>query len=154
MRIVCRKVLYDFAHYFLTLFFHNCQHREQYFAKCEAVINKWRVEGPKPLNTGWDVTGVPLENPPEYTSGIFLFLDRQNITHFFPPNFLPPYDTPDKRKIILEFLCDEWDEKTVSWKPVLGSEGRIKLCVESELVALEIDKSRLLKRARSPEEST
>jgi hypothetical protein len=47
-----------------------------------------------------------------------LFQDRENITHFFPPNFLPPYDTPDKRKIIMDFLREEWDEKTLSWKPV------------------------------------
>ena len=50
-------------------------------------------------------------------SGIWLFPDRQNITHFFPPNFLPPYDTPEKKKIIFDVLKEEWDEKTLSWKP-------------------------------------
>jgi hypothetical protein len=50
-------------------------------------------------------------------SGIWLFTDRENISHFFKPNFLPPYDTPDKKKIILDVLREEWDEKTLSWKP-------------------------------------
>jgi hypothetical protein len=50
-------------------------------------------------------------------SGIWLFTDRENITHFFKPNFLPPYNTPEKKKIILDVLREEWDEKTLSWKP-------------------------------------
>ena len=33
-------------------------------------------------------------------------------------NFLPPYDTPEKRAIINSFLKEEWDEATLSWKPV------------------------------------
>jgi hypothetical protein len=55
--------------------------------------------------------------PESYHSGIWLFTDRDNITHFFAPNFLPPYDTPDKRKIIMDVVREEWDEKTLSWKP-------------------------------------
>jgi hypothetical protein len=51
-----------------------------------------------------------------YKSGIWLFTDRDDITHFFYPNFLPPYDTPEKRKIITDVLSEEWDEKTLSWK--------------------------------------
>lgn len=53
----------------------------------------------------------------ECHSGIWLFTDRENITHFFKPNFLPPYNTPEKKKIILDVLREEWDEKTLSWKP-------------------------------------
>jgi hypothetical protein len=53
----------------------------------------------------------------EYNSGIWLFTDRENITHFFEPNFLPPYNTPEKRKIIMDVLREEWDEKTLAWKP-------------------------------------
>jgi hypothetical protein len=56
------------------------------------------------------------EEEKEYNSGIWLFTDRENITHFFEPNFLPPY-TPEKRKIIMHVLREEWDEKTLSWKP-------------------------------------
>lgn len=69
--------------------------------------------------------GAPLKDPREYTSGVFLFLDRQNITHSFAPNFLPPYDNPEKRKIILDFLKEEWDEKSLSWKPVVASESTL-----------------------------
>lgn len=54
---------------------------------------------------------------PPYHSGIWLFTDRENITHFFAPNFLPPYNTAEKRKIIMDVLKEEWDEKTLSWKP-------------------------------------
>ncbi|KAL3904581.1 MAG: hypothetical protein SGILL_010010, partial [Bacillariaceae sp.] len=57
---------------------------------------------------------VPL--PLECHSGIWLFTDRENITHFFKPNFFPPYNTPEKKKIILDVLREEWDEKTLSWK--------------------------------------
>jgi len=83
------------------------------------VIKKWREAGPQPLNSdACGVDGQKLENPPQFTSGVWLFLDRQNITHFFPPNFSPPYTTPGKRKIILDVLREEWDEETLSWIPV------------------------------------
>ena len=55
--------------------------------------------------------------PEDCHSGIWLFTDRANITHFFPPNFLPPYDTPEKRRIIFDVLKEEWDEVSLSWKP-------------------------------------
>mmetsp|Transcript_10748 Transcript_10748/g.25609 ORF Transcript_10748/g.25609 Transcript_10748/m.25609 type:complete len:467 (-) Transcript_10748:122-1522(-) len=58
------------------------------------------------------------KSPSSYQSGIWLFTDRENITHFFQPNFLPPYNTPEKKKIILDVLKDEWDETTLSWKPI------------------------------------
>lgn len=68
-----------------------------------------------------DIEGKPVEktgvDEPGNNSGIWLFTDRENITHFFEPNFLPPYNTPEKRKIIMEVLKEEWDEKTLSWKP-------------------------------------
>lgn len=101
--------------------FRSREHRAAYFQMCNEVVAKWRSEGPKPLNNGgWDVNGEPLMYPNEggLNSGVYLFTDRQNITHFFKPNFLPPYDTPDKRKIILDYLQEEWDEKTLSWKYV------------------------------------
>jgi len=60
---------------------------------------------------------IPTTAPEDCHSGIWLFTDRANITHFFPPNFLPPYDTPGKRRIIFDVLKEEWDEKTLSWKP-------------------------------------
>ena len=73
---------------------------------CDAVLKKWKIAGPRPLNA------TPVDNK----SGIWLFADRTKPTHFFPPNFLPPYDTEEKRKIILSYLTEEWDEDTLSWK--------------------------------------
>jgi len=97
--------------------FRSEKHREAYFAKCAAVLQRWAIDGPKALNNGpWDADGEPLKNPSEHNSGIYLFTDRTKVTHFFAPNFLPPYDTEDKRQIILSFLAEEWDEKTLSWK--------------------------------------
>jgi hypothetical protein len=49
-------------------------------------------------------------------SGIWLFTDRENITHFFKPNFLG-YDTVENRRIIFDVLKEEWDEKSLSFKP-------------------------------------
>lgn len=64
-----------------------------------------------------------LENgEPTYSddcqSGIWLFTDRENISHQFLPNFLPPYDTPQKRELIWSFLKDEWNSETREWMPV------------------------------------
>ena len=93
------------------------QHRVEYFAQCHTAIQKWKEAGPQPLNNeGLDVDGKKLEGDAEYTSGLWLFTDRENISHFFAPNFLPPYDTPEKRQIILHFLKEEWDEKSLSWR--------------------------------------
>ena len=73
---------------------------------CEAVLKKWQLAGPRPLNA----------NPVDGKSGIWLFADRTRPTHFFPPNFLPPYNTEEKKQIILSYLTEEWDEETLSWK--------------------------------------
>ena len=85
--------------------------------------------------------------PSECHSGIWLFTDRENITHFFKPNFFPPYNTPEKKKIILDVLREEWDEKTLSWKPcgkgsmtkakgssLLGGDNNSALCQLDELM--------------------
>lgn len=103
--------------------FRSKEHEQKYFAKCDEAIQGWRMEGPLPLNTvPRSLEGKPIESSETNQSGIWLFVDRENPTHFFAPNFLPPYDTPEKRKIILDVLREEWDEKTLSWKPCgLGS---------------------------------
>jgi len=74
---------------------------------CDAVIKKWELAGPQPLN----------DEPGENKSGLWLFTDRTKPDHFFPPNFLPPYDDDEKRNIIMSFLEEEWDDETLSWKP-------------------------------------
>jgi hypothetical protein len=110
--------------------FRSPRHRSDYFAMCGEVVKTWKQEGAKPLvpepealkSTGLSV--IKGEGSSEaYQSGLWLFTDRKNITHFFPPNFLPPYDTPEKKQIILEFLGEEWDEKTLSWKPASREVG-------------------------------
>lgn len=112
--------------------FRSEQHAADYFAHCAAVCETWHNKtGPRPLiadpnNDTADIqrllckdakTGELVDNV-RYQSGIYLFTDRTKITHHFAPNFLPPYNTPAKRKIILDFLKEEWDEKTLSWKPL------------------------------------
>jgi hypothetical protein len=103
--------------------FRSPQHRNDYFEMCEKAVKGWKEEGVKPLipdpkalkSKGLSVVKSKASSD-AYQSGLWLFTDRENITHFFPPNFLPPYDTPEKKQVILEFLSEEWDEKTLSWK--------------------------------------
>jgi len=105
--------------------FRSPQHREQYFDMCQKAVDEWKKDGPKPLVPPSPIDSEKIvcvksgtdESSPEYQSGLWLFTDRQNITHFFEPNFLPPYDTPEKRQLIADVLKEEWDEKTLSWKP-------------------------------------
>lgn len=35
---------------------------------------------------------------------------------YFPPNFHPPYDTPEKREIIRDVLSKHWHSPTLTWK--------------------------------------
>jgi len=109
--------------------FRSEEHKEQYFQKCAEVLAKWKKAGPQPLHaTDPPVAGQAAPDvTKENRSGIYLFTDRNNITHHFEPNFLPPYDTPEKREVILSFLKEEWDEKTRSWVPF----PRIPSSVES-----------------------
>ena len=83
---------------------------------CEAVLKKWKLAGPRPLNA----------NPVDNKSGIWLFTDRTKPTHLFPPNFLPPYNTEEKKQIILSYLAEEWDENTLSWKKATYPEQVVK----------------------------
>ena len=103
--------------------FRSPEHRAEYFKMCAAVIQKWKEAGPQALQP-------PESGACSFASGIYLFTDRNNISHKFEPNFLPPYDTPDKRQIIAEFLKEEWDEKTLSWKTI--STWKSRQCGGSE----------------------
>jgi len=95
--------------------FRSQKHMHAYFEMCEAVIKKWNLAGPQPLSAEIG----------ENKSGIWLFTDRTKPSHFFPPNFLPPYDTEEKRDIILAFLAEEWDDKSLSWKPAIWNEKAV-----------------------------
>ena len=97
--------------------FRSEEHQAEYFKMCAKTIQKWKEAGPQALQP-------PESGACSFGSGIYLFTDRNNITHKFEPNFLPPYDTADKRAIIFEFLKEEWDEKTLSWKPLTSWSSR------------------------------
>ena len=92
--------------------FRSMEHKDEYFRKCARAIEKWKQQGPQPLQASEPGTCV-------FASGMYLFTDRNNISHKFDPNFLPPYDTPEKRKIIAQYLQEVWDEKTLQWKPIV-----------------------------------
>lgn len=62
-------------------------------------------------------------------SGIYLFRDRNTITHYFEPNFCAPW-TPEKKAIIDKVLAEQWDEPTLSWKaadPIKENDGLVDL---------------------------
>ena len=40
----------------------------------------------------------------EHPHGLYLFKHRQHILQYYPPNFHPPYNTPDKAQIIKHIL--------------------------------------------------
>ena len=46
--------------------------------------------------------------------GLYLFKTREEIVEYFGPNFHPPYNTPEKRKIISDVLSEVWDSPTLS----------------------------------------
>jgi hypothetical protein len=81
---------------------------------------KWKANSNTTTTTTTTTTTVAGEDDSYmdsyYRSGIWLFTDRNNPTHQILPNFLPPYDTPAKRKIILDVLKEEWDETTLMWR--------------------------------------
>ena len=107
--------------------FRSKEHRAQYFKMCADAIKKWKEQGPQPLQ-------APEQGACSFGSGIYLFTDRNNISHKFEPNFLPPYDTPDKRRIIAEYLQEEWDEKSLSFKPVSAA-WKNEQCGGSEILS-------------------
>jgi len=104
--------------------FRSPQHREEYFDKCDRAVRVWRQRGPQPLVPPHfddlerqNIQVIRGETySPEYQSGLWLFTDRNTITHHFAPNFLPPY-TGAKRRLILQALSNEWDEQTLNWIP-------------------------------------
>lgn len=118
--------------------FRSEPHRKAYLAKCQKAIADWQLQfdgKPQPLE--WDsardtegIMRVPCHGPralnletktsliadERYQSGLYLFRDRNTITHHFLPNFLPPYDTVEKRRIIWSVLSKQWCERTLAWK--------------------------------------
>jgi hypothetical protein len=108
--------------------FRTPQLHDAYFTKCDAVVAAWRRAGPQPLVPPVTknvervrypkkvVIGGELGSDPQYQSGLWLFTDRNTPTHLFEPNFLPPYDTVEKRKVIFDVLSQEWNETLRTWQ--------------------------------------
>jgi hypothetical protein len=115
------------------------EHPEEKPAEEEAKPIEGEKTEPKPSP---DAEPEAEDEPVECNSGLWLFDDRENITHFFAPNFLPPYNTPEKRKVILDVLKEEWCEKTMSWKP----------CGEGSMTKKKAPKSAKKELPSTPEE--
>lgn len=59
-----------------------------YAEKCDTALKKWQAKGPQ-------------------TGGEFcLWRNRNEVVHSFKPNFLPPYNTPEKRALIAKVLAN------------------------------------------------
>ena len=81
-----------------------------FFAHCNEAVKKWREMGPTclegetnsehPGHAGPRAIGEELTEP----HGVYLFRHRNMPIQYFPPNFHPPYDSPEKRKVILDVL--------------------------------------------------
>lgn len=109
--------------------FRSLEARREYFRKANEVVSDWRNVGPKPLlppliknierirSPAKRVRGGMLGSSDKVSSGIWLFRDRHTPTHLVEPNFLPPYDTPEKREIIFDVLSEEWDAHQRLWIP-------------------------------------
>jgi len=95
--------------------FRSPEHMKQYCEKIDGVVRKWRERGPIMLEPEKDPTKLgypsePLGSELESPGGVYLFKNRNEPIEYFAPNFHPPYDTPEKRKIISDILNKEWIE--------------------------------------------
>jgi hypothetical protein len=99
------------------------EHMRQYFAAVHQVVAEWRAAGPLLLEpeadptaaghpSGGQLLGEELASP----HGVYLFKTRNEPVEYFAPNFHPPYDTPEKRKIIQDVLARQWHSPTLSWQ--------------------------------------
>lgn len=87
----------------------SLDHAYRYFEKCNRVCEEWRKMGPQLLTPETDPTKPGYPNPVlgkelEEPYGVYLYRTRSEVTHYFPPNFLPPYNTPEKREIIQKWI--------------------------------------------------
>lgn len=164
--------------------FRSKEHETAYFEKCSNVVADWRQAGPQslraPSRSGIEavhcksnhkiverdcapfdsfmetvddfLTPTPL---PEVTSGLYLFRDRNTITHYFTPNFEP--NTPEKLQLVRDVISECWDERTLSWnqnvetthasKEILDCRGSRHTTPSPETLE-DIPKAKLSKRER------
>jgi len=101
--------------------FRSDNHERLYFEMCIEAIKRWRSLGPQVLKPEIISSESPGFNqnlfPEEITSpgGVYLFQHRNKIVRYFAPNFLPPYDSPEKVNIIQRVLEKKWDSSHLSF---------------------------------------
>jgi len=95
--------------------------KDAYFNKCKKVIEKWKAMGPQLLlpEANSNRPGYicePIDDELSNPGGIYLYLHRNKIIKYFRPNFLPPYDTPEKIEILNTFLSLKWNPETLNFE--------------------------------------
>jgi len=92
--------------------FRSPQHRQDYFDRCAQVIAGW---SPTLLQHDPSNDTPNIQRLSDTPGGIYLFRDRNTITHYFGPNFCPPY-SDEQVATIRQVLSEEWDEASRNWK--------------------------------------
>jgi hypothetical protein len=102
--------------------FRSADHMVSYFEACSAVVEAWRRQGPVLLEGEVDasIPGYPgaatLGKELTEPHGVYLFRHRNLPIKYFPPNFHPPYDTPEKQELISKVLSKKWNENLLQWE--------------------------------------
>lgn len=143
IKILGTSSRFEFGRFHATILrqveFRTDRAKTAYLANCRRLVEEWMDRGQQPLVPAKIEDSVEVIKckrgekqgdqylADHYRSGLWLFMDgatiqgdtihRKKITHHFLPNFPPPYDAPATRRIIYEILKDDWDEKSLCWKP-------------------------------------
>ncbi len=113
--------------------FRSAAHMQSYFRHCDKVVEQWRAMGPQFLETENDTSvkgcifassninnnycngSAVIGEEAVHPHGVYLFKHRAAPLDYFPPNFHPPYNTAEKRKIIANVLSRNWNTSTLQW---------------------------------------
>jgi hypothetical protein len=91
------------------------KHMNNYFSRCEMVINAWREKGPQYLDpelSHFDGGASPEEIARAH--GIYLMRNGAP-TNYFAPNFEPPYTTKMTRSLLANVINKSWDKVKRDW---------------------------------------
>jgi hypothetical protein len=91
------------------------KHMNNYFSRCEMVINAWREKGPQYLDpelSHFDGGASPEEIARSH--GIYL-MRNGTPTNYFAPNFDPPYTTKMTRSLLMNVVNKSWDKVRRDW---------------------------------------
>jgi hypothetical protein len=91
----------------------SAEKMRDYFKNCSDAVARWRKRGSvclepetNPGSTGFVGENKALRNELTNPHGVYLYKTRQDVVDYFTPNFYPPYNTPEKRKIIEKWLLN------------------------------------------------